>query len=132
MTRRAWLRLAISIVVAIAIAAALAGFGNVKPAEVLDALGKIGLRAACIAVVAALVQMTIILTRLWFLFPAPRPSWPRVAHAFSLGEVVNNFLPARAGDLLKITMIAGPAGTANRRSRGEVIGVLITEMMLNV
>src|SRR5258706_10606664 len=75
--------------------------------------------------------MLLIPTRLWFLSPAPRPGWPRVAYAFSLGQVVNNFLPVRTGDLVKAMLIARPR-SASGRTVAETLGVMIADSLVDI
>ncbi len=49
-------------------------------------------------------------TRLWVLLPGPRrASWFDVFRAFNWGQLVNNYVPARAGDILKVALIRAVA-----------------------
>ena len=109
--------------------AALIGIGRVHPADVLHTLQRIGLRTVVLATVAILAQSLIVMTRLWFLFPSPRPSWIRVAYGFSLGQVVNHLLPVRTGDLVKGMLISGPD---SGRSKAQTVGVMIADNLVDL
>lgn len=126
-----WVRLAVSAVVVGAIIAVITSVGHIKPSEVIHTLERIGPRAAGFALLAVIAQMTFIMTRLWFLFPSPRPRWARTAHAFSLGQVVNNFLPIRSGDVVKVMLITSPIDVT-KRSVAETFGVLIADSLVDI
>jgi uncharacterized membrane protein YbhN (UPF0104 family) len=129
--RRLWLRLVGSGVVVGVIVAVVIGVGRINPGDVLRALERIGLRTVALATLVVVVQMLLIMSRLWFLFPAPRPGWLRVAYAFSLGQVVNNFLPVRSGDAIKVMLITGSPNTTGR-SFAETFGVLLADSLIDI
>ena len=63
--------------------------------------------ALVLVVVLSLVQAASGAIRLWFVFPrARRPGLAGVARAFSFGQLVNTYVPGRAGDVFKVLAIA--------------------------
>jgi uncharacterized membrane protein YbhN (UPF0104 family) len=127
MESRLWPRLLLSAVVVGVIVGVVIGVGRIHPADVLHTLRRIELRTVVLATLAVVAQMLLIMSRLWFLFPSPRPGWPRVAYGFSLGQVVNNFLPVRSGDVVKAVLISGRS-----KALAETIGVLIADSVIDM
>lgn len=75
-------------------------------------LGGFEHRWIAISLAIALVQVLAQATRLWRLFPRPvpldeppPPSWLAITYPFIIGQCVNMFAPARAGDFLKLGLI---------------------------
>ncbi len=110
--------------------AALAGIaiviarGHVQPSALVEPLTRLGGGAAGLAIGCVMLQLALLATRLWIVFPAAsRPSWPRVARAFAIGQLLNNFL-RRAGDVLKLLLLGG--------NRSEVVGVLVSDKVIDL
>jgi uncharacterized membrane protein YbhN (UPF0104 family) len=128
--RRARWSLLLTAVVLAAIAVVLVRGVKIDPSEVLHALAELGPGAIALAAVLVVCQGLLLMTRLWSLFPTePRPSWPRVAYGFCVGQLVNNFI-RRPGDILKVLLIAGSPPTGP--SRAETVGVVVVDKLVDL
>jgi hypothetical protein len=83
---------------------------GVQSAPLTTAFGKV-LSASPVALALvvglSLVQAASGALRLWFVFPGgKRPNLVGVARAFSFGQLVNTYIPGRAGDAFKVISIA--------------------------
>ena len=77
------------------------------PSAVFGRIGALPPYALIYALIAALLQSVFLATRFWIVFaPRHRPRWVDVARAFSFGQFVNLYLPARAGDVLKVIALS--------------------------
>jgi len=88
------------------VAVYLAVLATIPGHGVIEILGRFSAVVLVSALVLALLQNVFQATRLWILLPgATRLPWWSVVRSFSWGQVVNNFVPARAGDVLKIALV---------------------------
>jgi 2-polyprenyl-3-methyl-5-hydroxy-6-metoxy-1,4-benzoquinol methylase/uncharacterized membrane protein YbhN (UPF0104 family) len=75
-------------------------------AATLETLKRFSALALGGAFALAVVQNALQTTRLWLLLPgARRLPWWSIFRSFSLGQFVNNYVPARAGDFVKIALV---------------------------
>ncbi len=125
-----WLA-AISVLASLAVLAAVAGPARLEQA--LRALGRFPPRALALAAAIVLLQMLLQASRLYALLPRePGRSWIDVVRAFSLGQLANSRLPARAGDALKIARI-GSAGEERASALARAAGgVLVADKVVDL
>jgi uncharacterized membrane protein YbhN (UPF0104 family) len=116
----------------------------------LKTLSGFPLRCLAIAILLGVTQNVCQSTRLWVLLPGPRrASWLDVFRAFNWGQLVNNYVPARAGDILKVALIRAvapelqvgqesaltptEASTSTRASAASIAGsVLIADKIADI
>ena len=88
--------------------------------------------ALLLSLAVTFAQPLALATRLWTVFPtAARPPWTRVGRAFAYGQLVNAWLPGRAGDVVKVVSIAGHRDE-KRASAFEVTGVVLADKLFDV
>ena len=74
-----------------------------------------------LAVVTALTQSALLVARFWGIFPRKkRPSVVAAARAFAYSQSANVYLPARAGEVLRVVAITREAARQPDRSRPSV------------
>jgi uncharacterized membrane protein YbhN (UPF0104 family) len=88
--------------------------------------------ALAIVLALSLVQSASGALRLWLVFPSVRrPTLVGVARAFSFGQLVNTYVPGRAGDAFKVATIARAHADADKErgsvSIADTTGALIAE-----
>jgi len=108
--------------------------GNLSFKEIGKAIGQFGLAGVLLGLLGVLAQVFFQIHRMWFLFPkeeGARPHWFKVAYAFSLGQLVNSFLPARAGDVVKVVVIAKEK-SGKPVPAAEGAGVVIADKIADV
>jgi len=111
--------------------ALVVGRGQFHPSEVLHALTEIGPCATVAAAGLVMIQILLLATRLWAVFPgAPRPSWPRVAYGFCVGQLLNNVI-RRSGDVAKVLLVASPASRPGP-GRAETAGVVVFDKVVDL
>ena len=102
-------------------ATALFAVRGVHLHDIVARIRSFPLLAVFAALGAAALQITSQLTRLWAVFPERRrPTWPVVARAFTFGQLINMYLPARTGDVVKVLTLAGARASAEARHRTSV------------
>jgi SAM-dependent methyltransferase len=76
-----------------------------------------------------LIQNGCQASRLWFLLLSRRVSWARAAYAFSVGQWLNSFVPARAGDVVKALAVSdADAWCPVSESMGVVVADKIVDL----
>ena len=79
---------------------------SVSFTEVYEALSRLEPTSVALALIYVLGQILCMVARIWCLFPNRQTiTFMGVAHAITVGQFVNTFLPARAGDVLKVMML---------------------------
>ncbi len=133
LTRGAVLRFVVVVVVVVVLAFALKGF---PLGAALAKIRSLSVDTLLIVLGAALLQVAAQISRLWLVFPSDcRPSWMRVARGFSFGQLMNMSLPARAGDVLKVVIIARDPTQVCSEPRAAVTqatGALLADKVLDI
>src|SRR5262249_47316868 len=89
--------------------------------------------ALALVVGLSLVQVATGALRLWFVFPrVRRPTLVGVARAFSFGQLVNTYVPGRAGDAFKVASIAREHEAQDAASIADTTGALLAERGFDV
>ena len=89
---------------------ALVRGGSIPPHAILSRLRSFPLWVLAAALALGVLQNVLQSSRLWTLLPGrARLSWFEVFRSFSWGQLVNNYTPARAGDVVKVALIRGVA-----------------------
>ena len=90
----------------------------------------VGPRNFFIAAMWVLLQTACQILRLWFLLPGGgKLSLGRVAYAFSLGQWINSFVPARAGDVVKAALVSkGSDETSLAHNAGVVVADKVVDL----
>lgn len=74
-----------------------------------------------LAVVTALLQSALLVLRFWGIFPRKkRPSVVAAARAYAYSQSANVYLPARAGEVLRVVAVSREAARQPDRSRPSV------------
>jgi len=96
---------------------------NFNQNEWLNTLKRFDEGSVAVTVVLALLQVWFQNTRLWFLYShLEKTTWVTGARAFSYGQVFNNFLPARMGEVVKVlTLSKGSENASKLRATVAVI-----------
>jgi uncharacterized protein (TIRG00374 family) len=95
-------------------------FDRVDPLMVLLAFG------------AVIGQVTLQACRFWILFPKTlRPSFGELLRIFSFGQWMNIFIPARAGDVMKVLALKSDA-SEKKVAVADATGVLIADKALDI
>ena len=147
-SKRNWLRhclrLMISVIVVLLFVAFLHENKSISSAAILHSLEKFGPLCVGIVLFFALAQILFMILRTWLLFPREgNLSLFNVAHAFSFGQLVNTFLPARAGDVLKAVIArresaGGSLNGSSDKSRAQPLslmtcaGVILADKFVDV
>lgn len=98
--------------------------------QALETVQRIGFFTAFIALFWILLQSLSQMLRLWCLFPREaRLSFITIAKAFSVGQFLNSFLPARAGDIAKVVILTQSGGPAISHNTGVIIADKIIDLM---
>lgn len=123
---RRWLGLALGL--AISVVALLLAVRNVHLAEVARALAMAdaGWLAIGVALTAAGLGMRAL--RWMWLFDPQRPPWLPTFDALSVGYLVNNVVPARAGDLMRVYLIGEWAATP----RAQALATVMVERVMDL
>ena len=123
---RRWLGLTLGL--AISIVALLLAVRNVHLAEVARALAMAdaGWLAIGVALTAAGLGMRAL--RWMWLFDPQHPPWLPTFDALSVGYLVNNIVPARAGDLVRVYLIGEWAGTP----RAQALATVMVERVMDL
>ncbi len=111
---------------------------GVSLGEIKGALGRFRFKSILLAALPIIfMQLTLQIARLWALIPVPATrlpplrKWIGVARAFSFGQAVNAFAPARAGDAIKLVVL-------QRENRdielplGTAAGVILADKALDI
>ena len=106
---------------------------------VLRSIQRFPLAAVGAALGLGILQNLCQASRLWALLPEHLGVrwWPAV-RAFYLGQVVNNYVPARAGDVVKIALIrrltpADEPGAATSNTTAKLVGaVLVADKLVDL
>ena len=122
-SRRARLLSTLALPIFLALALAL-GMGGTSVGGAFEKMLSASPLALVLVLALSLVQAASGAIRLWFVFPrAKRPGLVRVARAFSFGQLVNTYVPGRAGDVFKVLSIARDhdrrRGDHGRRDHGD-------------
>ncbi len=84
-----------------------------------------------IAAMGVSLQVALQISRWFSLFPAKEPvRWVRVARAFLTGQAVNTFVPARAGDVVKILALKGK--NTGSQDVARTTGVVIADKLIDL
>lgn len=107
--------------------------GGIHPAAILAALRRFPAWAIAAAVGLGLLQNLCQATRLWTLLPGDkRLPWWAVFRSFTWGQLVNNYVPGRAGDVVKIALIrdvsSGDTASAARLAGGVLVADKIADV----
>ena len=135
-SKRNWLRhgsrLAVTLIVVGLLGAFLYENKSISFASIRLSLVKFGPLCITGVLVCAVTQILFMVLRLWVLFPKEvNLSLFGAAHAVSYGQLVNTFLPARAGDVLKAVI-------ANKESRNQThslmtsAGVILADKIVDL
>jgi len=95
-------------------------------------LSGVSLATVTLVLLLALCQLGLQALRLWSILPRHAALTPaRTAHAFALGEWVNIFTPARAGDALKVVLIHRAAGDCVPLSLPTATGAIVADKIVD-
>lgn len=88
--------------------------------------------AIALVLLLALCQLGLQALRLWAILPRHVALTPaRTAHAFTMGEWVNLFTPARAGDALKVVLVHRAAKDAAPLSLSTATGAILADKIVD-
>lgn len=74
-----------------------------------------------LAVLTALLQSALLVTRFWAIFPKKkRPSWGTAARAYAYSQSANVYLPGRAGEVLRVLTLTRETNEADGQPRTSV------------
>src|SRR5579859_921622 len=114
-------RIAVTIGIAAVAIVYLARIDSHAGATIVDITRHLSILVAGSALVLGVVQNVFQATRLWILLPSDRrlPWWAAV-RAFTAGQLINNYVPARAGDVAKIALMKKEARAHTDRMNQSV------------
>jgi uncharacterized membrane protein YbhN (UPF0104 family) len=84
-----------------------------------------------LAFLFVLIQIFCQICRFWALVPSFQISWMHVGRIFTLGQFLNSFAPARAGDFLKVFLFA-KKNTPNALTLPQATGVMLADKVIDV
>lgn len=94
-----------------------AGSGSISWNELGDSMRVFGVSGCALSLLFLCGQIVFMILRYWALVPGEHaPSLLRIAYAVSVGQAVNNFFPARAGDFIKAALLTRNPKAAFSRS----------------
>ena len=93
---------------------------------ILHDIGRLSPLSLLLAAVAVAAQIASAGSRFWTKLPHERGSWLTVLRAFTLGEMVNQVGPPRAGDAVKVVTLSRAARKAPL-TMPQVTGAIIAE-----
>ncbi len=98
--------------------------------EVSTAADRIGWGTALIALFFVCLQTGCQILRLWWLLPENGVlTLGRVSYVFSVGQFLNSFVPARAGDVVKMMMLAKGGGPAVGHNAGVMVADKLVDLL---
>lgn len=124
-------KLALSLLVLVATLLTLYYFGGISYREVWAAVQRFSAGALIAIFFCILLQNVFGILRLRSLFKSPI-SLLRVAHAVTYGQLVNTFIPARAGDFLKIVLLKPPPESSDGVSPMIGTGVILADKLVDI
>lgn len=134
--KRTLLYLLGSIVVIVAMAYLLKSRG-ITPREIKIAICRFHLKTIFLASLPIIfIQIGLQISRLWAVLPSsrhrlpPLHEWPGVARAFSFGQAVNAFAPARMGDAVKLIVLQRE--NKDSVTLGTAAGALLSDKSIDV
>ncbi|PYO98388.1 MAG: hypothetical protein DMD60_04350 [Gemmatimonadetes bacterium] len=103
-----------------------------QAAAVWHTLSSVPPAAIALVLLLALCQLALQALRLWAILPRHVAlTLARTAHAFTLGEWVNLFTPARAGDALKVVLVHRAAKDAAPLSLSTATGAILADKIVD-
>lgn len=80
---------------------------KISPSGVIEFLERLSFLNLSVCLLLALLQVGFQSSRLWMMLAAAKApmSWLQVFKAFSFGQLINDFVPARAGDVAKVAFL---------------------------
>lgn len=105
------------------IAVVVAGFSmsGIHFGAIFGAIFTISPWALGLALVTALIQSALLVTRFWAIFPRKkRPSWGTAARAYAYSQSANVYLPGRAGEVLRVLTLTRESNHNKGKARSSV------------
>jgi len=134
--KKARIKLAVRLVVSAGLVVALVfGVRGVHLGEVASRLSAFPVSGVALALGAGLLQVLAQLVRLWSLFPrGARPRLSTVGRGFAWGQLLNMFLPARAGEVVKVVSIARaqPIPGAPQPTMTQTTGAILADKIVDL
>lgn len=122
----------LSLVVVLFCVAAVVHFGGVNFSDFMQALKRFRSEALLLPIVFTLLQVSFQIALLWALLPPQSPlGILAVARVFSFGQLLNAFVPAKAGEAYKAVALVRSDAT-RRLTLATCGGVLIAEKLLSI
>lgn len=120
--RKPLLRTALKAGIALAaVFAALSSMRGIHLGAIFGTMMTVSPIALALAVLTALLQSALLAARFWLIFPRKkRPSWGASARAFAYSQSANVYLPARAGEVLRVVTLTREAEREPHKSRPSV------------
>jgi uncharacterized membrane protein YbhN (UPF0104 family) len=97
---------------------------------ILHDIGRLRPGSILLAAAAVAVQIACAGSRFWTMLPHERGSWLTVLRAFTLGEIVNQVGPPRAGEAVKVVTLSRAARKAPL-TMPQVTGAIIAERLVD-
>ncbi len=97
---------------------------------ILHDIGRLTPGAVTLAAAAVALQIACSGSRFWTMLPHERGSWLTVLRAFTLGEIVNQVGPPRAGDAVKVVTLSRAARKAPL-TMPQVMGAIIADRLVD-
>lgn len=105
---------------------------DIRFGEIWETFSRLQLKFICLALLLNLLQGFFWILRPWPLVPKySHLKLTLLAKAISVGQFLNSFLPARAGDVAKVYLLSDK-NSSSRLSPSSVIGVLATDKLLDL
>ncbi|MBI4403190.1 MAG: flippase-like domain-containing protein [Deltaproteobacteria bacterium] len=126
-----WFRLVFSVAVVVILMLLITRMGKISYRDVAQALKNFSPLAVLIAYSCCVLQIFFQIARFWVLLPKKAAvAWSQAATAISMGQFLNAFAPARAGDVAKAAIIS-------RKNSGDVpfitgAGVIVSDRIVDL
>lgn len=131
--RPTWKRIGKVALALVVLAAAALACRGIDIGAVVRPIGSVGAVTLAVVLACALAQALALATRFWAVFPhGSRPKWMVAARAFGFGQMLNAWLPARAGDVLKVVAITKHREESPRATAAEATGVMLADKALDM
>lgn len=104
-----------------AVFAALSSMKGIHLGAIFGTMMTVSPVALVLAILTALLQSALLAARFGFIFPRnKRPSWGAAARAYAYSQSANVYLPARAGEVLRVVTLTREAEREPHKSRPSV------------
>ncbi len=129
--RKNWIQILITTILVLALGLWVISKSNVRLDQVWATIKALGWQYALLAFVGCFGQVLFLILRHQALIPQEyRPGFRKVLYAAGMGHMLNTYLPARAGDVMKAVILS--RGTPPSMSFLTATGALVADRLVDI